>query len=184
MTGQWKHQVWINVCKKQPGQSISVLWWEFRPLEEMSWDSQSDSGVLSSCDPHYALAPSPVSLLLLLHLCFCCFCAEGCGGEQEHLRRLSCEAGSEGWLSTHWVPAPAVSSWSQWCWGPSSCILLGWSVIASAFCFWDMFPDAMEYLFHQLLNQMTMFSFFLMTMQSPGIVPLDYAVVHLTIFTF
>lgn len=42
-----------------------------------------------SCGPHCALPPSPASLLLLLHLCDCCFCADGCGGEQEPLRRLS-----------------------------------------------------------------------------------------------
>lgn len=48
----------------------------------------SDSGVLASCGPHYALPPSPVSLSLdpaaFMWLSFVC-----CGAEQEHLRRLS-----------------------------------------------------------------------------------------------
>lgn len=62
---------------------------------------------------------SCLSLSPLLHLCDCGFCAEGCGGKQEAL-----EASTEGWLSTHWVPAPAASSRSLQCWGPISCTLL------------------------------------------------------------
>lgn len=50
----------------------------------------SDSGVLASCGPDYALPLLlSLSLWILLHLCDCHLCAEGRGAEQEHLRRLS-----------------------------------------------------------------------------------------------
>lgn len=167
MTGQWKHQVYINGCKKQPGRSISVLWWEFRPLDKMScdsWEWLRGSGLLWS-----PLCSAPFSCLSLSGSC-CIYvtviCVLRAVGPSRSIWGGS-QGSTEGWLRTRWVPTPAVSSWSQQCGGPSSCILLAWTVIASVFCFWVMFPDAVEYLYHKLLNQITMFS--LLQMSSFGL---------------
>lgn len=96
-----------------------------------------------SCGPHYVLPPSPASLLLLLQLCDCCFCAEGRGGEQEHLRRFLRQIQRSG--SAHTVCLPLL-----WACGLSG---VGGQALASCQCeLWLQVLSVSELCFLMLWN--------------------------------
>lgn len=134
MTGQWKPQAHINVCKKQPGQSSTTLWGEFRPLDKMRCSSQKPVLPWSQIHP----APFPLSLATS-QSCSCCawgwsipLSLWGWATAAEEGLKASTEGQ---WLGTQQAAAP-----------PAPCKLMGPAVLgcwllhpASVKCWWQVF---------------------------------------------
>lgn len=130
MTGQWKPQAHINACEKQPVQSTTVLWWEFRLLDKMSCGSLGWLRV--PVLPQSTLRPAPFSSLSLATLQSCNCCAQGrsippppvagggvvCVSNSIWGRSKGEHGGMVAWHTPGCLPLQlAASSWCQLCCG-------------------------------------------------------------------